>query len=95
MDDPSEAPCLKQRASPPRAPPSEPTDATIIKVVPLSYAHAGEVAYMLSLVTPPRGRIVCGLPDQEPNYFGASKGGLFRQRTFALSYGLAPHHSWR
>jgi type II secretory pathway component GspD/PulD (secretin) len=30
----------------------------VIKVVPLPYARAGEVAYTLSLVAPPRVRIV-------------------------------------
>jgi hypothetical protein len=30
----------------------------VIKVVPLTYARAGEVAYTLSLVAPPRVRIV-------------------------------------
>jgi type II secretory pathway component GspD/PulD (secretin) len=36
----------------------EPVDALIIKVVPLTYARAGELAYTLSLVVPPRVRIV-------------------------------------
>ena len=33
-------------------------EAMIIKVVPLTYARAGELAYTLSLVAPPRVRIV-------------------------------------
>lgn len=33
-------------------------EAMIIKVVPLTYARAGELAYILSLVAPPRVRIV-------------------------------------
>jgi len=36
----------------------EPVEATIIKVVPLTYARAGELAYTLSLIAPPRVRIV-------------------------------------
>ncbi len=36
----------------------EPVEALIIKVVPLTYARAGELAYTLSLVAPPRVRIV-------------------------------------
>jgi hypothetical protein len=36
----------------------EPIEAMVIKVVPLTYARAGEVAYTLSLVAPPRVRIV-------------------------------------
>jgi type II secretory pathway component GspD/PulD (secretin) len=37
---------------------SEPVEATVIEVVPLTYARAGELAYTLSLVAPPRVRIV-------------------------------------
>jgi type II secretory pathway component GspD/PulD (secretin) len=36
----------------------EPVEAMIIKVVPLTYARAGELAYTLSLIAPPRVRIV-------------------------------------
>jgi len=36
----------------------EPVEATIIEVVPLTYARAGELAYTLSLVAPARVRIV-------------------------------------
>jgi len=36
----------------------EPVEAMIIEVVPLTYARAGELAYTLSLVAPPRVRIV-------------------------------------
>ena len=36
----------------------EPVEATIIEVVPLTYARAGELAYTLSQVAPPRVRIV-------------------------------------
>jgi type II secretory pathway component GspD/PulD (secretin) len=36
----------------------EPVDGLIIKVVPLTYARATELAYTLSLVAPPRVRIV-------------------------------------
>jgi type II secretory pathway component GspD/PulD (secretin) len=36
----------------------EPVEAMIIKVVPLTYARAGELAHTLSLVAPPRVRIV-------------------------------------
>ena len=36
----------------------EPVGATIIKVVPLTYARAGELAYILSLVAAPRVRVV-------------------------------------
>jgi type II secretory pathway component GspD/PulD (secretin) len=36
----------------------EPVDALIIKLVPLTYARASELAYTLSLVAPPRVRIV-------------------------------------
>jgi type II secretory pathway component GspD/PulD (secretin) len=42
----------------PPAGPCEPVDAMIIKVVPLTYARTGELAYTLSIVTPPRVRIV-------------------------------------
>jgi type II secretory pathway component GspD/PulD (secretin) len=35
-----------------------PTEAIIIKVVPLTYSRAGELADTLSLVAPPRVRIV-------------------------------------
>jgi Bacterial type II/III secretion system short domain len=37
--------------------PCEPEPAIIIKVVPLSYAHAGELAYTLALVAPSCVRI--------------------------------------
>jgi type II secretory pathway component GspD/PulD (secretin) len=37
---------------------SEPREALIIRVVPLTYARAGELAYTLALVAPPRVRIV-------------------------------------
>lgn len=36
----------------------EPVEATIIEVVPLTYARAGELAYTLSLIALPRVRIV-------------------------------------
>ena len=36
----------------------KPTEAMIIKVVPLAYARAGELAYTLSLVAQPPLRIV-------------------------------------
>jgi len=36
----------------------EPVEATIIEVVPLTYARAGELAYTLFLVAPARVRIV-------------------------------------
>ena len=36
----------------------EPVEATIIEVVPLTYARAGELAYALSLIALPRVRIV-------------------------------------
>jgi type II secretory pathway component GspD/PulD (secretin) len=36
----------------------EPVEAMIIKVVPLTYARAGELAHTLSQVAPPRVRIV-------------------------------------
>lgn len=36
----------------------EPMGTMIIKVVPLSYARASELAHTLSLVTPPRVRVV-------------------------------------
>jgi type II secretory pathway component GspD/PulD (secretin) len=45
-----------QPTTPPGA--CEPLQAAIIKVVPLTYARAGELAYTLSLVAPPRVRIV-------------------------------------
>jgi type II secretory pathway component GspD/PulD (secretin) len=47
-------------AGQPTTPPEvrEPVDALIIKVVPLTYARAAELAYTLSLVAPPRVRIV-------------------------------------
>ena len=36
----------------------EPVEATVIEVVPLRYARAGELAYTLSLIGLPRVRIV-------------------------------------
>ena len=45
------------QATPPTGP-CEPVDAMIIKVVPLTYARAGELAYTLSLVAQPPLRIV-------------------------------------
>jgi len=36
----------------------EPTEAVIIKVMPLTYARAGELSYSLSWIAPPRVRIV-------------------------------------
>ena len=36
----------------------EPTEAMIIKVMPLTYARAGELAYTLSWIAPARVRIV-------------------------------------
>ena len=45
-----------QTTTPPGA--REPTEAMIIKVVPLTYARAGELAHTLSQVAPPRVRIV-------------------------------------
>ena len=36
----------------------EPVEATIIEVVPLTYARAGELAFTLSLIALPRVRIV-------------------------------------
>jgi type II secretory pathway component GspD/PulD (secretin) len=45
-----------QPTTPPGA--CEPLEAMIIKVVPLTYARASELAYTLSLVAPPRVRIV-------------------------------------
>jgi type II secretory pathway component GspD/PulD (secretin) len=36
----------------------EPVEATVIEVVPLTYARAGELAYTLSLIGLPRVRIV-------------------------------------
>jgi type II secretory pathway component GspD/PulD (secretin) len=45
-----------QPTTPPGA--REPVEAMIIKVVPLTYARAGELAYTLALVAPPWVRIV-------------------------------------
>ena len=42
----------------------EPVEATIIEVVPLTYARAGELAYTLSLVAPARVRIVPYYPNR-------------------------------
>jgi type II secretory pathway component GspD/PulD (secretin) len=57
---------LAALATPPVAVAGQPTTPSeareledlIIKVVPLTYARAGELAYTLSLVAPPRVRIV-------------------------------------
>jgi len=46
-----------QQPTPP-AGPCEPVDAMITEVIPLTHAHAGELAYTLSLVGLPRVRIV-------------------------------------
>jgi type II secretory pathway component GspD/PulD (secretin) len=48
------------QTSPPEA--REAARPVVIKVVPLSYARAGELAYTLSLVASPRVRVVPYLP---------------------------------
>jgi hypothetical protein len=40
----------------------EPTEAMIIKVMPLTYARSGELAHTLSWIAPPRVRIVPHYP---------------------------------
>jgi len=46
-----------QQPTPPEGP-CEPVDAMITEVIPLTYAHAGELAHTLSLLGLPRVRIV-------------------------------------
>src|SRR4029453_2684142 len=52
-----------------------PPEAFIVKVVPLDYARAGELAYTVSWVAPPSVRVVPYYPTNTPLIFRLPAGG--------------------